>query len=117
MRMPTILVVEDEPASLEGMVTFLEEVGYEVATATNGEEGLQEAERVNPDLILSDIQMPVMDGMELLEKLCEKRSESSFIITTGVGTIRSAVQAMLLGAENYLTKPIDFDELQVVLNR
>ena len=117
MRKSTILVVDDEYNAREGLAALLDDEGYEVFTAENGEEGLERGCERNPDVILCDLKMPVMDGMAMFEQLKERGSNSSFIVMTAFGTVKTAVNAMQMGAEDYLTKPVDLDELQIVIER
>ena len=117
MRKSTVLVVDDEYNAREGLAALLDDEGYEVFTAENGAEGLERGHERNPDVILCDLKMPVMDGMTMFEQLKERGSNSSFIVMTAFGTVKTAVNAMQMGAEDYLTKPVDLDELQIVIER
>jgi CheY-like chemotaxis protein len=102
-----ILIVEDDYASREFLFNLIKFEGYEVETAVNGEEGLEKHEACKPDLIICDIQMPKMDGLEMLSQLRSKKSDTFFIITTAFGSEDYAIEALRLGANNYLKKPID----------
>ncbi len=108
-------MVEDEANERLGLAELLKAWGYETETAVNGAEGLERAGVFSPDVILSDLRMPIMTGMELLRQLRESRADINFIILTGQGTVEEAVEATKLGAINFLEKPIDPKRLQVEL--
>jgi len=114
---PTILVVDDEKNTREGVAKFLEELDYDVETASDGEGALKIIEEKKPDIVLADIRMPGMDGINLLEKVKAKHPEISVILLTAYGTVENAVKAMKLGAFHYLTKPINLEELEFLLKR
>lgn len=107
----SILVVEDEINTREGLVQFLESLNYEVLTATNGKEGWEEYERSKPDLVLADIRMPEMDGIALLEKIKAHNPIAKVILLTAYGSVEDAVKAMNKGAFYYLTKPVNLEEV------
>ncbi len=106
-----ILIVDDEPSQREILQGFLAAEGWEVDTAENGTEALNLFRKHPFDLCLVDYRMPDMTGLELLEKLKSQPPEAAVVIITAYGSITSAVEAMKLGAYDYLTKPIDLDEL------
>jgi len=110
-----VVVIDDEQNAAEALETLLREDGYEVARAHDGRSGLALLESFEPDVVLSDLRMPGMDGLELLRRVKDTRPETLVILTTAYGTVKTAVQAMKLGAEDYLAKPIDVDELEIVL--
>ncbi|MCZ2155785.1 MAG: sigma-54 dependent transcriptional regulator, partial [Bryobacterales bacterium] len=97
--------------------TQLEELGYAVTAVADGAAALTELERNPPALVLSDLKMPGMSGLELLKRIQADHPEIPVLILTAFGSIQSAVEAMRLGAYDYLTKPIDFDELGIVVKR
>jgi DNA-binding NtrC family response regulator len=88
-----------------------------VAQANDAKAGLALVERQDPDVVLTDLRMPGMDGIELLQRVKEIRPEIMVIVMTAYGTVKTAVKAMKLGAEDYLNKPIDVEELEVILQR
>ena len=112
-----VVVIDDEVNAASALQTLLEEDGYEVARAHEGASGLQLLEKTDPDVVLTDLRMPGMDGLELLNRIKEIRPETMVILMTAYGTVKTAVKAMKLGAEDYLGKPIDVEELEVILQR
>jgi two-component system NtrC family response regulator/two-component system response regulator HydG len=112
-----IVVIDDEVNAAAALETLLQEDGYEVGRANDARTGLALLERVDPDVVLTDLRMPGMDGLELLEKVKQIRPETMVIVMTAYGTVKTAVRAMKLGAEDYLGKPIDVEELEVILQR
>lgn len=115
--MPVILVVDDEPLQRDILKTILDSEGYETHTAASGKEALSVIENVHPEVILSDLRMEGMDGIELLEAIAKGPLEPSIIIITAHGTISSAVEAVKKGAFDYLTKPLDKDILLLNVHR
>jgi DNA-binding NtrC family response regulator len=111
--MAKILVIDDEKAIRRSIKEILEFEKHQVEEAEEGQMGLNMALKYNYDLILSDIKMPKLDGIELLAKLVESNISSSIIIMSGHGTIETAVDAVKHGAYDYLAKPIDLNRLLV----
>jgi two-component system response regulator AtoC len=103
----TILVVDDEPEICDLLQNFLTQEGYQVSTAQNGREAISLGKQNRFDLALLDIKMPGMDGIELFHELKKVKKDLEVIILTGHGTLRTAKDAMGLGAYDYLTKPFD----------
>ena len=112
-----IVVIDDEVNAAGALETLLKEDGYEVAQANEARTGLALVEKTDPDIVLTDLRMPGMDGIELLAKVKELRPDTMVILMTAYGTVKTAVRAMKLGAEDYLPKPIDVEELEVILQR
>jgi DNA-binding NtrC family response regulator len=112
-----ILVVEDDQYVLESLGLLLTQEGYEVGTASEGQTALQHIRNGAFDLVIADLKMPKMDGLELLKKLRAIAPEIMVIIMTAYGSIKSAVEAMKLGASDYITKPISADEIRLVLQK
>jgi DNA-binding NtrC family response regulator len=113
----SILVVDDDQALLQSLQEILEAEGYEVTTAADGDRGLLWLKDQAFDLVLSDLSMPGLDGMELLKYLGREQPVCPCIIITGYGTINNAVAAMRHGAYDYFTKPVDPTELRLVVAR
>jgi two-component system NtrC family response regulator/two-component system response regulator HydG len=112
-----IVVIDDEVNAATALETLLREDGYEVAKASDGKAGLLLVEKHEPDVVLTDLRMPEVDGLQLLTRLKQIRPETLVILMTAYGTVKTAVKAMKLGAEDYLSKPIDVEELEVVLQK
>ncbi len=106
-----ILVAEDEEITLKHLVNTLKREGYQVLGARNGREALEAITQDRYDVLITDIKMPEMNGIQLLEKTKEINPEVEVLIITGFGSIGSAVEAMKKGAYEYITKPFDLDEL------
>ena len=106
-----LVVIDDEVNAAAALETLLKEDGYEVARAHDARSGLSLLEKTEPDVVLTDLRMPGMDGIELLAKIKEIRPETMVILTTAYGTVKTAVKAMKLVAEDNLSKPIDVEEL------
>ncbi len=117
LAQPRILVVDDEPNQLVTMSRILSREGYDVVTAADGHEALDVLDRQHVDIMITDLNMPVMDGMSLLREVADTTPRPATLVLTGYGTIQSAVDAMKHGAADYLIKPCNPDELKVVLER
>lgn len=117
MRPARILVVDDDENLRWVLKTQLEDMGYTASTAEDGSHALLEIEKEPPALVLTDLKMPGLSGMELLAKIRSEYPDMPVILMTAFGTIQSAVQAMRAGAYDYLTKPIDYEELGLVVGR
>src|SRR5258708_6453385 len=108
-----ILVAEDEANLRMVLQKELERHGYRVQVAPDGEAALRKLEETNVDVLLCDINMPRMNGMELLRRVHERANPPEVIMLTGQATVETAVEAMKLGAYDYLTKPYSITELDV----
>jgi two-component system response regulator AtoC len=113
----SVLVVEDEEAQRRILAQFLKSQGYRVQTATNGTEGLARFQHDLFDFVLADYKMPEMDGLTLLRELRHVNPEARVVLITAFGTVESAVKAMKEGALDYLTKPVNLEELLIILQR
>src|SRR3954454_9123106 len=112
-----ILLVDDEPGMLRYINTLLEVDEYKVETASTGEEALQKVDKgLEPDLVLLDVLMPGIDGLQTLEQLRQKRPGVKVVMLSCVNDTRKVVQAMKLGALDYLTKPFQKAELDSVID-
>ena len=112
-----ILLVDDEKDFVEMLSLRLQENGEDVLAAYNGKECLETLEKKTIDVIILDVKMPGMDGIETLKKIKELHPLVEVIMLTGHGTIQAAVEGMKLGAFDFLLKPADFTELTEKLNR
>lgn len=110
--MPRVLVVDDEPDFIELLREFLTVKGYEVIAASNGEEALRKVKEDRPHLILLDVRMPKMNGLEVLRQVREIDHEVGVIMVTAVNEEETGRQALKLGAFDYITKPLDLKYLE-----
>ncbi len=117
MNNERILVIDDSPEILRLFSDYLRSEGYEVDTAEDGARGIASVEKNFYDMILTDLKMPGIDGMEVLKFINERSPDSLCIILTGYGTVKNAVEAIKLGAFDYLTKPVKMDEILVTFQR
>ena len=115
--MPSILVIDDKESMRQMLAKTLESEGFEVDTARDGERGLDKAKEKRFDLILTDLKLPKMDGLEVLSSIKDLDPEVAVIVMTAYGTIETAVQAIKQGAFDFLTKPFDVDHLHVLIQR
>lgn len=115
--MSVILVVDDEPLQRDILKTILDAEGYETYTASSGEQALELMKKFHPDIILTDLKMEGMDGIEFMEAVPKEPFQPSVIIITAHGTISSAVEAVKKGAFDYLTKPLDKDTIFLTVRR
>jgi two-component system response regulator HydG len=112
-----ILVVDDEPSARGGLERLLQQEGFSVQTAADGVMAIRLAAEFAPDVVVTDLKMPKMDGMALLTQLRAQDNGLPVIVATAFGEIASAVAAMRAGADDYLTKPIDIDALLLSIER
>jgi len=110
----TVLVVDDEPYNVDVLQQELEELGYETITASNGKEALEQIKKHQPDLILLDLMMPVLDGFAVLLEIKADAflRDIPVIIVSAEHDSKSVVKGIKQGADDYITKPIDSDHLQ-----
>ena len=112
-----LLIVDDEKNTRDGLKWALESKPLDIDLAADGEEAWERARKQNYDVIITDLKMPGMDGMALLSKVKERAPNTEILILTGHGTIESAVDAMKMGAANYMIKPINLDEVGAQVDR
>lgn len=110
---PKILIVDDDPDIRRVLRCFLENKGYRIATADNGREALGALEKFAPDLVLLDIAMPIMNGMEALQQIRRSGSRTAVMMITGNMETEPARRCMELGACDYFMKPFDFEYLEL----
>jgi DNA-binding NtrC family response regulator len=110
-----LLIADDEKHIAEGLKALLEEEGYGADTATDGNQAWEKVQSGEFGLVLADLKMPGLDGLELFARMRETGIESEFIIITGKATVDSAVEAMRNGAYDYLTKPLDIGRLKALI--
>jgi DNA-binding NtrC family response regulator len=112
-----VLVVDDEANAREALETLLADDGYEVSAAPDGAVALEMLERVDPEVVLTDLKMPRLGGLELVEQGRRRLPHAAFVVMTAFGSIDTAVEAIKRGAENYVTKPIDVGAMTALLAR
>jgi DNA-binding NtrC family response regulator len=117
MHVEKILVVDDEAATRRLMEQTLKKQGYEVLLASNGDEGLRAVADENPDLVILDIMLPGMDGIEVLQRIREVNKDTVVIMATAMDDLKVAVRAMRLGAYDYINKPFHIDDLVLSVNK
>jgi len=117
MTEPRVLVVDDEKSMRELLAITLERQGYEVSVAEDGEVAIEAVRRDGFDVIITDLRMPNADGLQVLRAAKEHTPETVVIVITAVGSTETAVEAMKLGAYDYITKPFKLDEIHLIIRR
>ena len=112
-----LLLVDDEEGIRKVLGISLTDIGYEVFTAENGEEALKIFRQENPPIVLTDIKMPGMDGIELLKKIKYENPDTEVIMITGHGDMDLAIKSLKYRAIDFVTKPINDDILEISLDR
>ncbi|MCU0645034.1 MAG: sigma-54 dependent transcriptional regulator, partial [bacterium] len=112
-----ILIIDDEPAQVQALAGFLKKKGFNIEKANAGLDGLKILERQTIDLVITDFKMPDIDGIKVLKRAKAINPEIDVIMMTAFGSIESATEAMRAGAIDYLTKPVDLDQLEVLINK
>src|SRR3954463_3384211 len=112
-----VLVIDDDEPHAQAVAESLERVGYECVVATSGREGLRLIEEQNFDIVITDLIMDQVGGLEVLGKAKRELPDAEVVILTGHSTVKTAVTAMQAGAATYLTKPLDINELRVVVDK
>jgi DNA-binding NtrC family response regulator len=115
--MSRILIVDDELSMREFLKILLEKEGYEVTAAPDAARALQIVKQETIDLVVTDIRMPGMSGLELFRRMNRLRPAPPFVIMTAHGTVQTAVKALKEGVTDYLVKPLNYDELAIILER
>ncbi|MEJ2100374.1 MAG: sigma-54 dependent transcriptional regulator [Desulfobacterales bacterium] len=114
--LPSVLVVDDEPSIVQSLSGLLSDEGYKVSTAVNGYEALKVVDSDSPDLVLLDIWMPGLDGIETLKEIKKYHPHTQVIIITGHGNVETAVRATKLGAFDLIEKPLSIDKIILTIN-
>ena len=117
MRKKNVLIVDDDPDVLEMLKQLLEKLEYTPFVASNGEQGLKIIDKNKIDVVVSDLVMPEMNGMELLKRVKSRKGDIPFVMITGYPTIETAVEAIKKGAYDYLTKPFQVEDVEIKINR
>src|SRR5271168_4632466 len=112
-----ILIVDDEANARAALSEILHDEGYQTETAADGFKALGKLEEFAPDVVLTDVKMPGLDGIAFMDKARAAAPSTVFVVMTAFGTISSAVDAVKKGADNYLTKPLEYEALSAVVER
>lgn len=115
--MGRVLIVDDEEDIRDILTDFLATMNFEVVTAIDGHDALYNLQKNNFDLVISDLVMPNMDGLELLKKALDIDDKLVFLMITGHPTVQTGVEAIKEGAYDYITKPFRFDDVRLRINR
>jgi UDP-3-O-[3-hydroxymyristoyl] N-acetylglucosamine deacetylase len=115
--MSKILIIDDEKDILNTLSSILEDEGFTVSKAMDGKEGLAIFERENPDIVLLDVWMPELDGIQVLKRIKKKKKDAIVIVISGHGTISTAVEAVKVGAYDFLEKPLSIEKVLEVVSR
>src|SRR4030067_1925182 len=115
--MKNILIIEDEKEIREGLVEFLEDAGFIVDSAENGQQGLGKIGKKDFDVVVTDLIMPVVGGMKVLRETKRIKPHTRVILITAFATVDNAVEAMKAGASDYITKPFRIDEVQTKIRK
>ena len=116
-KIGNVMVVDDEENIREVLSSYLKSLGYAVVSAVDGEDALTKFKRGNFDLIISDLLMPTVDGLELLKKIREQDRNVIFLMITGYPSIETAVEAIKKGAYDYITKPFHMEDVKIRIER
>ena len=117
MIKPQILLVDDDQSVLDGLKKILTQDGYGVSTASSGYEALNLLSKRGFDIILTDMKLPGMGGLSLIQEIRKKNEPVAIVVITAYSSVKTAVDAIKCGADDYLTKPLNIEELQVVLEK
>jgi DNA-binding NtrC family response regulator len=117
MRIQNIYIIEDEEILRVSLADELREAGYKIQEFDDPIKALQVIQKNPPDVVITDIKMPQMDGMELLSQIKSINSDTTVILMTAYGSVESAVEAMKKGAYDYITKPFQLEEMLLLLER
>ncbi|MCH8289444.1 MAG: response regulator, partial [Candidatus Marinimicrobia bacterium] len=115
--MASIFVVDDDSVIRANLQEFLQMEGHEVETFSSGEDALSRISNEVPDLMLIDLRLPGIDGLNLLEKVKNESQSIQVVIITGHADISSAVKAIKLGARDYIKKPFDMEEISIIVHK
>ena len=115
--MKSVLVIDDDPLIRKTLSSYLSKKGFEAVAAEDGEEGIQKYEEHIPDLVILDIRLPDVDGLEVLGRIREKNPNASIIIMTAYDDMKTTIEAIKSGAFEYLVKPLDYVELDLTIDK
>jgi len=103
----TLLIIDDDDVVRASLAAYLDDSGFRVLQASSGQEGMALFEAEQPDLVICDLRMPQMDGLELIRQISERQADLPVIVVSGAGVMSDAVEALRLGAADYLIKPLE----------
>jgi len=112
-----ILIIDDKQSIVEILETALSEEGYMTSSATSGAAALEKLDQEDFELALCDVRLPDIDGMEILRRINNKTQRTAVIMITAYGSIENAIECMKLGADDYVTKPFNLDEIKEVVKK
>jgi DNA-binding NtrC family response regulator len=112
-----ILIVDDEKEFADGLAEHMSGLGYSVKTAYDGKTALEQFRSGDYHVVLTDLQMPGLDGMDLLDRIKKLGANSVVVVITGFGTVEAAVKAIRAGAYDFITKPVKLEQLEIVVAR
>ena len=115
--MKSVLVIDDDPLIRKTLSTYLSKKGFEAVVAEDGEEGIKKYQEHNPDLVILDIRLPDVDGLEVLGRIREKNPNAGIIIMTAYDDMKTTIEAIKSGAFEYLVKPLDYVELDLTIDK
>ncbi|HEY4744808.1 MAG TPA: sigma-54 dependent transcriptional regulator [Desulfuromonadaceae bacterium] len=114
----SLLIIEDDHDLRKGIAAYFRDMGYAILEASDGKEGIKTFERERPDIVFTDLRMPVLDGFAVIREIAQQSPDTPVIVISGTGVISDAIQAMRLGAKDYVVKPIhEMEELELVVKR
>jgi DNA-binding NtrC family response regulator len=116
-QISTILVVDDDQELADTLTEYLNQLGYQATAAYGGPDALRAFVPGKFNLVITDLRMPEVDGLQVLEKVKQEDPNAVVLVITGYGTVESAVEAMKLGAYDFVPKPIKLDELRLIVDR
>ena len=115
--MAKIVIIDDEPAMVEVIVTLCREKGHQVFPFNSAPKAVEQLDSIAPQVVVADIKMETMTGFDVLRHVREHHRQTAVILITAYGTVETAVEAMKMGAYDYVTKPFEIDELQLTVQR
>ena len=116
-QVTNVLVIDDEEAIRSLLTDVLTDAGYRVTAVASGEEAIKKIEECPFEIVITDLKMPGMNGIEVLRKMKNMRSDICVIVLTGYATVETAIEAMKAGAYDYINKPFNTGEMELIINR
>ncbi|GJQ60125.1 MAG: sigma-54-dependent Fis family transcriptional regulator [Candidatus Scalindua sp. AMX11] len=117
MRKPRLLLIDDDVNTVNGLKTLLSRSDYDTSCALTGRDALKMIERIHFDIVITDMKLPDIGGFTIIEEIKRKDANTSVVMITAYSSIQTAIDAMKKGADHYLTKPVNIDELELILGR